>query len=60
MRFLTFFNFFSNVFYLKKTLNSQYENNDNLKHLSTKKLKNLSVLHKITADFVFRFTYFYF
>jgi len=38
-------------------MNSQCENNGNLKHLSTKTVKS-NAAHKIIADFVFRFTSF--
>jgi len=57
--FLTFFNF-PNVFFLKKTLNSQCENSGNLEYLHTKIKKNavLRSANKIIADCVFRFTYF--
>ena len=43
---------FPMFFIILKTLNSQCENNGNLKHLYTK-LKSRSAAHKTIADYVF-------
>jgi len=51
--FLTFFIF--PTFFIKKTMNSQCENNGNLKHF-VQNLKNHSAAHKYIMDFVLRFT----